>query len=90
MGKHPGQPTDDEQDCAAEAFYGVNEADFRNAVRTILRGFDEGVFVRNIDNDHDSAWAIRLFPFIQAIAVAQQAVGSVARTDGIDTGGPRA
>lgn len=45
------------------------------AVRTILRGFEEGVFVRSIDNDHDSAWAIRLFPFIHALAVAREHVG---------------
>lgn len=44
------------------------------AVRTILRGFNEGVFVRSIENDDDPRWAIKLLPFIQALAVAQQAL----------------
>ena len=45
-----------------------------DAVRTILRGFDEGVFVRNTDRDSDPAWAIKLFPFIHAIGIAQRIV----------------
>jgi hypothetical protein len=44
----------------------------RSAIQTILRGFDEGVFVRSTDNDLDPAWAIKLFPFIQALAVTQR------------------
>jgi len=40
------------------------------ALETILRGFDEGVFVRDISNDSDPMWAIKLFPFIQALALA--------------------
>ena len=52
-----------------------NQERFVSAVRTILRGFDERVFVRSIDGDHNPAWAIRLFPFIQALAVAQEFVG---------------
>lgn len=51
-----------------------SETDFTNAVRMILRGFDEGVFVRNIDGDSDPAWAIKLMPFIRAIGVAQRIV----------------
>jgi hypothetical protein len=42
------------------------------AVRTILRGFDEGVFVRNIDGDTRSDWAVRLLPFIAALAEANK------------------
>jgi hypothetical protein len=44
------------------------------AIRTVLRGFDEGVFVRSTDGDTDPAWAIRLFPFIQALGVLQESV----------------
>ena len=46
-----------------------------SAARTLLRGFGEGVFVRSTANDGDSAWAMKLFPFIQALAVLQQAFG---------------
>lgn len=45
------------------------------AVRTILRGFDEHVFVWSIDGDTRPDWAIRLFPFIRAIGKAQELVG---------------
>jgi hypothetical protein len=55
-----------------DAHLGINDEVLHNAVRTILRGFDEGIFVRSTDNDLDPAWAIKLFPFIQALAVAQR------------------
>lgn len=63
----------------------------RAAVKTILRGFDEGVFVRSIANDHDPAWAMRLFPYIQALAVAQQELeelNSTGSTTGSTEGDP--
>lgn len=87
MSRHPGMPTDEQQDSAAEAFFGVDDEDFRSAVRTILRGFDQGVFVRSTDHDHESAWAIKLFPYIRALAVAQRALaepGSGLRVDPVD------
>ncbi len=34
----------------------------------VLDGFDQGVFVRNTDGDMSSGWAIRLLPFISALA----------------------
>lgn len=44
----------------------------RSAVQTVLRGFEEGVFVRSIEHDAESGWAIKLLPFIRALAVLQQ------------------
>jgi hypothetical protein len=43
-----------------------------DAVKTILDGFDKRLFVRSIANDNDSFWAIKLFPYLKALAVAQQ------------------
>lgn len=39
-----------------------------NAIATVLRGFDEGVFVRDTTRDGEPDWAIRLFPFVRALA----------------------
>lgn len=48
-----------------------------SVLRTILRGFDEGVFVRSIHGDTRPGWAIRLLPFLAALAEAQRIVGAV-------------
>jgi hypothetical protein len=50
------------------------------AIRTVLRGFDEGVFVRSTDGDSDPAWAIKVFPFIRALGVLQQALAEEGAT----------
>ena len=36
--------------------------------RMVLKGFDAGVFVRNIDGDHESGWAVKALPYIAALA----------------------
>ena len=41
------------------------------AAKTVLEGFEAGVFVRDVRHDDDPAWAIRLFPYLRAIAVLQ-------------------
>jgi hypothetical protein len=46
----------------------------REAIRTVLRGFDTGVFVRSTDRDGDPSWAIKLLPYIQALGVLASAV----------------
>jgi hypothetical protein len=38
------------------------------AAATLLEGFDKAVFVRNPDMDADSAWAIKLLPYLRALA----------------------
>lgn len=58
----------------------MGDLELRQAVRTILRGFDEGVFVRNIDGDMRPDWAIKLMPFVVAIAKAQEIVGDAMPT----------
>lgn len=45
------------------------------AIRTLLRGFEEGVFVRNTANDNDPAWAIKLLPYLRAMNVLQDRLG---------------
>jgi hypothetical protein len=64
----------------------LNERQKRNhdeelceAVRTILGGFDEGVFVRNISGDNDPSWAIKFMPFVRAIGIAQNILSEPAR-----------
>lgn len=49
--------------------------DLYQAMRTILRGFHEGVFVRSTGNDYRSDWAVQLLPFIRVLSVAQELVG---------------
>jgi hypothetical protein len=36
-------------------------------IATVLRGFDEGVFVRDISRDHEPGWAVKLLPFLAAL-----------------------
>src|SRR4051812_39015391 len=36
-------------------------------VETVLRGFDEGVFVRDISHDIESGWAVKLLPYLAAL-----------------------
>ena len=44
------------------------------SVKVILDGFEKGVFVRDVTRDIESSWALRLIPFIKALADAQRAV----------------
>ena len=41
----------------------------REAGSKICEGFDEGYFVRNVHRDGESNWAIKLLPYLRAIAV---------------------
>ena len=41
-------------------------------VAIVLRGFAEGVFVRSTANDGDPGWAIKLFPYLRALAKLQE------------------
>lgn len=36
-------------------------------VATLLRGFQEGVFVRDITRDVEPGWAIKLMPYLAAL-----------------------
>lgn len=45
-----------------------------DAIRKVLDGFHEGVFVRSVAEDRDPAWAIRVFPYIKALGVLAAAV----------------
>ena len=38
------------------------------AIRTVLEGFDAGIFVRSIGHDGQSDWAFKLLPYIRALA----------------------
>lgn len=49
-------------------------ASLRTALEAILQGFDRGVFVRSTDGDSDPAWAIKLFPYVKALADAKHAL----------------
>ena len=39
----------------------------RKDVAKILDGFEEGAFVRDTRGDDDPAWAIKFFPYLQAL-----------------------
>lgn len=44
----------------------------KDAARTVLEGFDKGIFQRNIDGDHVEGWAMKLLPYIAALAELQK------------------
>ena len=37
-------------------------------VAKVVEGFEKGVFVRDTSRDHESDWAIRVFPYLAALA----------------------
>lgn len=43
-------------------------------VRKILDGFEQGIFVRSTRGDEQPGWAIRLAPYLMAMARLQEAV----------------
>lgn len=48
--------------------------ELRAALNTILKGFEEGVFVRDVTGDHSKDWGTKLLPFIVALGKAQAAL----------------
>lgn len=38
------------------------------AAQIVLKGFDDAVFIRNIDSDDKPGWAMHALPFIAALA----------------------
>ena len=48
--------------------------DLYSALTEIMDGFDRGVFVRDISNDSNPDWALKLLPFIAALSRAKQAL----------------
>ena len=53
-------------------------------VRKLLEGFANGIFIRSTDGDGRSDWAIRLLPYITAMARLQEACGLPEVPDGQD------
>jgi hypothetical protein len=45
------------------------EPELREAIHTVLRGFDKQVFLRNTDGDGNSGWAFHTLPYIMALAL---------------------
>ena len=43
-------------------------AKLREAAATLTEGFDKGIFIRSTAGDFDGAWAIKLFPYLRALA----------------------
>ena len=41
------------------------------AARTVLEGFEKGIFVRDISGDSTSDWAIKAFPYLRALGALQ-------------------
>ena len=46
---------------------GIVSDDLTRIVGKVLEGFDEGYFVRGTQNDHESDWAIKVLPYLQAL-----------------------
>lgn len=53
----------------------LGSSEFIRAVRVIIRGFHEGVFVRSVNDDLRPDWAFRVYPYLRALAIAQEHVG---------------
>lgn len=49
------------------------------SLKTIVKGFEDGVFVRDLNGDGKSDWAVKLLPFITALVKAQQAIAAAER-----------
>lgn len=58
----------------ADARLIASAPDLLAALTRILAAFDAGVFCRSTDNDGDSAWAIKCFPHLKALADATVAI----------------
>lgn len=48
--------------------------ELRECLAEMLKGFEAGVFVRNIEGDGERDWAVKLLPFIRTLGRAQAAV----------------
>jgi hypothetical protein len=46
-------------------------------LREVLKGFETGVFVRNIEGDGQPDWAIKLIPFVALLGRCQAALASI-------------
>ncbi len=44
------------------------DIELQDAVRTTLRGFDEGFWVRDVSKDAEPGWQMRMLPFLAALA----------------------
>lgn len=53
--------------------------------KAVLDGFDAGVFVRNVGEDDDSRWALRVLPYLTALANAQAVVVTLEAALGVET-----
>lgn len=41
--------------------------DVKEDIKTLMKAFDDGIFIRNIDKDYEPGWAIRLAPIISSL-----------------------
>lgn len=81
------RPTVADIDTALDAFR-ERETQLHDNCRKLLEGFDEKVFVRNIEGDGESDWAMKLLPYMASLARIRQAmdVGQTAEEDTATTG----
>ncbi len=47
-------------------------ATVREAAQRVLEGFESGVFIRNVSRDSEPGWALKVIPYIQALATLQR------------------
>lgn len=59
-----------------ELVYHDERAALREAAEKVCEGFDKGFFVRDISRDHESSWAIHLFPYLAALGVLAKLAAS--------------
>ena len=61
------------------------EPSVQDAIDKVLEGFEVGVFVRAMRADSDPAWAIKLFPYLRALATLQREAADAVRPEGRET-----
>ena len=44
------------------------------AVSIVIEGFDKGIFVRDVTGDTDTWWAVRVLPYVSALATMKELV----------------
>lgn len=52
----------------------VTPAPLERDVALVLKGFDEGVFIRDTSHDHEPGWAMKMLPYLAALGRLAQAV----------------
>jgi hypothetical protein len=69
--------TNETDQSAADKVQRTAFRDLLEAAKGVIAGFDSGVFVRNVDHDHEPGWAVKAQPSLLALGGMVNAVKRV-------------